>query len=575
MGTLAKIRRFCRDYGVIYTAKKVLYRGVIKYYLGAKYCPVTIPEEERMEQAGWMPDREVKISIVVPLYNTKEIFLREMIESVLWQTYGNWELCLADASDDMECRQRIRELVQQFQQKDDRICYRVLDKNEGISENTNRAMEMSTGDYIALLDHDDILHPSALFDVMQEINYHQGEFIYTDELSFDGTPRRVQNIHFKPDFSPESFRSNNYICHFSVFSRQLLDKTGGFRKEFDGSQDYDMLLRLTDEADNICHVPKVRYYWRVHPGSVASSAAAKPYTIDAGKRALEEHLTRRNLKGNVEAAGEYGPFYRVHYQVPEQTKVLLMAETEQVAGWLRKDTGDLPYDMTICPVILPRFEVDEHPFDVIVLVREGYRPEKGQGEWLQELLSSLVPKENMVAAPVVYDRHHKVFHAGYGYCAERPEQIFRLYHGVPAGDPSYMYRLAFRQNVSLAGGAVLAVKEEVYSDWVEENLEVGTRKWNGWGAFSDQTWFSLCLKAKKRWGDCVYTPYSPWTRMISGREAVASKTAQTDREHWRSFFAMWDRMLKKGDPHGNPGMEVFGKYYFLGNNKGFFTLNIK
>lgn len=559
-----KIGGFCKDYGIWYTAKKVAYRSYIKYYLGRKYCPLTISEEDRKAQEQWIPDRKIKISIVVPLYNTREDFFRQMLDSVVNQTYGNWELCLADASDNEECSRMMQRIVEEVQKTDHRICYQRLQINEGISENTNRAIEMSTGEYIALLDHDDILHPSALYDVMQAVNYHQGEFIYTDELSFDGTPERVQNIHFKPDFSPESFRSNNYICHCSVFSRHLLEKVGGFRKEFDGSQDYDMLLRLTDEADNIYHVPKVRYYWRIHEGSVASSSGAKPYTIEAGRRALEAHLQRRGISGTVSSAEGYGPFYRVHYDIPKSTRVLVMAETEAIAGDLKHSLKELPYEIEIHPVNQPRFEVDEKRFDVIVLVRDGYQPEQTGAEWMQELLSCLVPRENMVAAPVVYDNRGKVYHAGYGYSAARPEQIYSLYRGVPRRDPSYMYRLAFRQNVSLAGGAVLAVKEEVYSDWVEENLEVGTKKWNGWGAFSDQTWFSLCLKAQKRWGDCIYTPYVSFVKK-PGIAAGKKRTVQ-QREQWRMFFAMWDRMFKKEDPHGNPGMEVFGRFYFLGND---------
>lgn len=567
MNIMTKIGGFCRDYGIWHTLKKVAYRSYIKYYLGKKYCPLTISEEERKKQSQWSPDKAVKISIVVPLYNTREDFFRQMLDSVTDQTYKDWELCLADASDDEECSRRIRQIAEELSVADSRIRYQRLKENHGISENTNRAIEMSTGDYIALLDHDDILHPSALFDVMQAINYHQGEFIYTDELSFDGTPDRVQNIHFKPDFSPESFRSNNYICHFSVFSRYLLEKVGGFQREYDGSQDYDMLLRLTDEADNIYHVPKVRYYWRIHAGSVASSTAAKPYTVEAGRRALEAHLMRKEIRGNVQSAEGYGPFYRVHYEVPEDTRVLVMAETDAVAGELKHSLKGLPYGIEVYAVNQPRFEVDEKRFDVIVLVRDGYQPEQPGAEWMTELLSCLVPKENMVAAPVVYDNRGRVYHAGYGYSESRPEQIFSLYRGVPRKDPSYMYRLAFRQNVSLVGGAVLAVREDVYSDWVEENLEVGTLKWNGWGAFSDQTWFSLCLKAKKRWGDCIYTPYVSFVKRTEAVKSRRQKKSGRQRERWRMFFAMWDRMFKKADPHGNPGMEVFGKYFFLGNDR--------
>lgn len=205
---------------------------------------------------------DIRISILVPLYNTPEVFLREMIQSVIDQTYANWELCLADGSDPQHSN--VGQLCMEYAQKDTRICYRKLEKNMGISGNTNACIEMSTGSYIALFDHDDLLHPAALHDVMKAICEKDADFVYTDEAVFESPDvTKITSIHFKPDFAIDNLRASNYICHLTVFRKELLEKAGGgFRSEYDGSQDHDLLLRLTAEAKCIVHIPKVLYYWR-------------------------------------------------------------------------------------------------------------------------------------------------------------------------------------------------------------------------------------------------------------------------------------------------------------------------
>ena len=199
-----KITGYIRDYGISYAAKKVYYRYKVKYKLGRKYCPFEISDAQRKSEQQYKPAQKIKVSIVVPLYNTPENFLKEMLDSVEAQTYTDWELCLADASD--EKNGQVKKTVEQYQAKDKRIKYKKLSKNEGISENTNRALEMAAGDYIGLMDHDDLLHPSVLYNVVKTIEEKKADFIYTDELSFVGTTDRVQSIHFKPDFSWETFR---------------------------------------------------------------------------------------------------------------------------------------------------------------------------------------------------------------------------------------------------------------------------------------------------------------------------------------------------------------------------------
>lgn len=182
-----------------------------------------------------------------------------MIKSVTDQTYKNWELCLADGSDDEHAF--VGEYCQSLAKDDSRIVYKKLEKNEGISENTNACIKMASGEYIALFDHDDVLHPSALFEAMKAICEQGAEYVYTDEATFVGEDLNdIVTYHFKPDFAIDNLLANNYICHFSVFKASLLDKVGAFRSKYDGSQDHDLILRLTDAASKVVHVPKLLYF---------------------------------------------------------------------------------------------------------------------------------------------------------------------------------------------------------------------------------------------------------------------------------------------------------------------------
>ena len=226
------------------------------------------------------------ISIVVPLYNTPHDFLVELLDSVQNQTYRNWELCMVDAGQDAD----VGALVQERASTDSRIRYQKLDSNEGIAGNTNQGFALATGEYIALLDHDDILHPCALWYVAEAIAKQGADFVYTDEVTFEGDIDHLTVYHFKPDYMLDNLRSNNYICHLSVFSAALLAKVGGDeRAEFNGSQDYELFLRLTETARKIVHIPHALYYWRSSPGSTASDISAKTYCIDAGIAALKAH----------------------------------------------------------------------------------------------------------------------------------------------------------------------------------------------------------------------------------------------------------------------------------------------
>ncbi len=239
----------------------------------------------------------IKFSIIVPLYNTPKDFLQEMIGSVLFQTYSNWELCLADGSDSEHGF--VGETCKEIAKADNRIKYKKLEGNYGISGNTNECMKMATGDYISLFDHDDILHPSALYETAKAINKKNAELIYTNEAVFESPNlHSIKHIALKSDFSQDLLETNNYICHFTSFKKSIYNGLM-FDSECDGAQDYDIILKLTEKTKKLSHVKKCLYFWRASASSTASSSDAKPYTWEAGKRALEKHFERSGKKAAV------------------------------------------------------------------------------------------------------------------------------------------------------------------------------------------------------------------------------------------------------------------------------------
>lgn len=280
-------------------------------------------EEEIKKQRITVFDNPETFSIITPLYNTPESYLLDLIESVKKQTYGMWELCLADGSD--SDHSYVGMICREAAEKDPRIIYHILEANKGISENTNECISISSGTYFGLLDHDDILHESALFEMMQEIQNSQADFLYSDEVKFTDKIENAADFNFKPDFGKDELRSHNYICHFTVFSRTLLEKVGqAYRSEFDGSQDHDMVLRLTERANCIVHIPKILYYWRVHENSVAGNLNSKIYAVDAAIRAIGEQLKRTGEEGVVKSNLPYQTIYRIQYEIVEKPLITIV-----------------------------------------------------------------------------------------------------------------------------------------------------------------------------------------------------------------------------------------------------------
>ena len=275
-------------------------------------------------------DYNPKISIIVPVYNAPINYLEECIDSVIDQNYENWELCIAD---DKSTDPEVKKTLEKYKKKDKRIKVVYRKENGNISKATNSAFDIATGEYIALLDNDDVLTKDALYEVAKVINKDKTtDFIYTDEDKLNPEGRRC-DPYFKADFSPDTLLSNNYICHLTVFKKSLLDEVGGERSEYDGAQDYDLFLRLTEKAKKIVHIPRILYHWRIIPGSTSENISAKPKAVDAGKRAIEAALKRRKIKGTVDSSNNDGT-YIVSYEIKNDPKISIIIPTRDYADTL-------------------------------------------------------------------------------------------------------------------------------------------------------------------------------------------------------------------------------------------------
>lgn len=535
---------------------------------------------ERERQKNYKFNKNIKFSILVPLYNTPEKFLKEMIESVLNQTYSDWELCMADGSDSEH--NTVGKICLDYVKKDKRIKYEKLSENLGISGNTNACIDMSTGDYIGLFDHDDILHPSALYENMKAICEKDADFIYSDENSFIKTPLDAHCPHFKPDFSPDTLRSYNYICHFTVFKKSLLEQTGNFRSEFDGSQDYDLILRLTEKAKRIVHIQKILYYWRAHKGSVASDISAKPYTLIAAKKALSEHLERTGLQGSVEDAS-VPSVYRIRYQIDGNPLVSILIpnmdyinDLEKCINSILNKSTYLNYEIMIIENNSKNIETFdyydalknnekikvvtwENYFNYSLINNFGFENASGSyiiflnndveittPDWIQEMLMFSQRKEVGAVGMMLYYPDDTIQHAGVivglgGVAGHSHKNFIKDSSG-------YSNRLKLVQNLSAVTAACMMVRSDVFkaAGGFNEDFEV---------AFND---VDLCMKIRKAGYLIVWTPFAEayhYESKSRGSEDTPEKQKRFQKEVLL-FQKIWENELKKGDPYYNPNLTL-------------------
>ena len=529
------------------------------------------------------------ISILVPVYNTPEAFLKQMIQSVRKQTYPNWELCIANAD---PTNQEVADILKTASGKDRRIRVTDVPENKGIAQNTNAALAIASGDYIGLLDHDDLLTPDALYEVVRILNEEERpQVIYSDEDKVTTDLSEHFQPFMKPDFNLDLLRANNYICHFFVAEKDLAEQVGGFRGEYNGAQDYDLILRCTERAEKIAHIPRILYHWRVHKASTADNPASKMYAFDAGKRAIEEHLKRCGEKGTVSRTKDLG-FYRVQYQVQGKPLVSIIIPNKDHADMLDRCLKSIEkssyqnYEIIIVENNSEKEETFDYykqlkserikvvywegTFNYSAINNFGVRAAKGDflillnndveiitENWIEEMLSNCQRKAVGIVGVKLYYPDDTVQHAGIiigiGGVAGN------IFTGLPRRFTGYFHKASIQQDLSAVTAACMMVKRSVYEEagGLEEKLQV---------AFND---VDFCLRVRKAGYLVVFDPYVElyhYESKTRGSENTKKKVRrfQSEIEYMRSH---WLELLKKGDPMYNPNLTLTKWDYSLKNNK--------
>lgn len=416
----------------------------------ARYLP---SEEElagqRMQAFSDMP----LVSIVVPTYETPKQYLKELLDSVESQSYVNWELCLADGSKTAAVEQTVAE----YAAKDTRIRYQRLKKNGGISENTNSGFAMAKGEYIALMDHDDLLASNALYEMVKCLNtaYSKEErmwaMIYSDEDKINGNGSVHSRPHFKPDFNLEFLRHNNYFCHFLLFSAKLLQETKGLNKAMDGAQDYDFVLRCIDAGAIVKHVPKILYHWRIHEGSTAGNSEDKAYAFDNGCRAIEAHLKRSGEEGHAKVTENLG-VYRVSYKLKGRYDITVFGEDEKQLLSIRRYYQNLSFEKKEYSFhirykkvnsLLDGIEKDDIG-DYILYIQKDIQI-KAEG-LIETLVGNCQHMRTAAVGVKILTRNKRVASCGYTY--DENGCLIPFNSGIPAQYKGYFLHAAIPKNVS-------------------------------------------------------------------------------------------------------------------------------
>lgn len=586
--TIMKGLRYLRHYG----PKEFWIR------LHERFEPEEIPYEEWY--AAYVPTAEVLeaqrkkafqngplISVAVPVYRTPEKFLREMLDSLRAQTYGNWELCIANGSPDDS---GVTTVLERYSKKDSRIRFLNMDHNQGIAGNTNGALSMARGEFVGLLDHDDLLAPNALFEIVSALEKEpQADAVYTDEDKVSADQKEHFQPHLKPDFNLDLLRSNNYICHFFLVRRSVLEKTGGFLPEYEGAQDYDFIFRCVENSRKVVHVPEILYHWRTHKDSTADNPASKMYAFEAGKRAIEAHLKRTGTPGTVMHTPDLG-FYRVKYPVQGEPLVSIVILNREEKDTLKacldsilEKTTYKNYEILIVEnnssseeIFRYYRQISTNPrirlfrwkkeFNFSAINNFAVRHARGEyilflnndvtvisGDWMEEMLGVCQrPDVGAVGVKLLYP-DNTIQHAG---CVVGMGGVAgHLFTDMSAERTGYLHKASLLQDMSAVTAACMMIKKSVFDQigGFEEKLTV---------AFNDT---DLCLRVNQAGYHVVYDPYA----VLYHRES-RSRGAEDTKEKVRRFQTeiefmrtRWIQVLKDGDPYYNKNLSLTKWNYSL------------
>ncbi len=554
-------------------------------------------ERQRKQSLAWEnfsggEESACVFSIAVPVFRTPAKFLCEMIESVRSQSFPFWELCLANA--DPEDRE-VAEILERYCREDRRIRVKNLKENKGISENTNAALAMARGEFVGLLDHDDLLAPDALYEMAARLEKDEGiDVFYTDEDKVTTDLSEHFQPHLKPDFNLDLLRSNNYICHFFVVRREIAESIGGFRPEFNGAQDYDFIFRCTEQAEKIVHIPRILYHWRVHSASTADNPASKMYAYEAGKRAIEGNLERSGVRGVVSLRQDYG-FYDVHYPVEGEPLVSILIPNKdqketlmhcirsvlETSTWknleiLIIENNSEREETFACYRELekdPRIRILTYPgktFNYSAINNFGVQQAKGEyllflnndievitPDWIEQMLGNCQRPEVGIVGAKLYYPDNTIQHAGIiigiGGIAGH------AFLGLARAKSGYLHKASLQMDYSAVTAACMMMKAEAFrkAGGFEEKLTV---------AFND---VDLCLRTVEQGWLVVYDPHVEMYHYES-----KSRGAEDSEEKLRRFQqeiefmrTRWIRLLKDGDPNYNPNLTLSKWNYSLRGRK--------
>lgn len=516
-----------------------------------EHCPT---KEELMRQREVEFSVQPLISIVVPTYQTPIPFLKDMIDSVRKQSYEKWELCIADGSlngDENDTKViRVREELNRYSMEDKRIKVVYLEENQGIAENTNQALALATGEYIGLFDHDDMLTPDALYEIVKAINDYDYDVLYTDEDKISEDSHDYKKPVFKPDYSPELLCANNYITHFFVAKKSIVDRLEGFRKEYDGSQDYDFIFRCVELAKKVGHVSKVLYHWRMHGGSVAGDPTSKMYAYDAGKKAIQSHYERVGIQANVEHMERLG-LYHTEYKMIKQPliSVIIYGEDDEkkkrCSEWFkRKDYSNLE--------ILASAGINVEEINALAEKARGSylffvseNLESVERDALQQMAGVLQIQNVGAVSGKVIGRKHTVEDVGVVFRTNG--DLCKANYGIGDCDYGDMFRAKVMSNYSILSLNCFMTHKNTFEELGRFNKHFSL-------SFAAADY---CLKLRMHGKRCVMQASTVWESKGSMKTGIIY-----DEERER-FYEEWQEVLRMGDSYYNSNYAKQGALYIL------------
>lgn len=526
-----------------------------------------------------------KVSIITPVYNVDGIWLEKAINSVIDQIYKNWELCLVD---DASTKEHIKKTIAGYQERDKRIKVKYLTENQGISGASNEALSLSTGEFVGFLDHDDELSINALYEVVKLLQQHpDADMIYSDEDHKDIKGKR-KDAYFKPDWSPDLFLSNMYTCHFGVYRKKLIDEIGGFRKGLEGSQDYDLVLRLTERTDKIYHIPEILYHWREIPGSTSVRYIDKSYADLNARKALNDALIRRKISAEV-LTGKYPGFFRVKREITGNPRVSIIIPTKNQVKVLKKciksiieRTDYKNYEIIVIdnnsddPLTLeylgsisrePNISILKYqePFNFSAINNFAAQRSKSEyllflnndtvvihADWLSAMLEHAQRKEvGAVGCKLLYPNgtiQHAGIILGISGMRGKPGVAGHSHKHIHNFTRGYFGRPHVIHDLSAVTAACVIIRKEVFDEvgGFDENLGV---------AFND---VDLCLKIREKGYLVVYTPYSELYHFESVSRGYENTMGKEERfmKEYKYIREKWGMIIDKGDPYYNPNLTL-------------------